>query len=230
MLLVDDDQADAAHRGEDRRPGPDDDPRLATRDPVALVAPLGVSERGVDDRHEVAEALPEAPDGLRRERDLRDEHDRPETALERRGARLEVDLGLAAARRALEQHVLAHPHVEGRDDPLDGRALIGRQRLRLGLAGERLAERRATAARRAALVAPARRARAPAPASSRSSRRPRARGRRASAGISSSTLPAATGSTPAGRATPTSETTPRVERRPKLTESTLPLRTPSGTS
>ena len=140
VLLVDDDQADAAHRGEDRRTCPDDDTGLATRDPVALVTPLGVSERGVDDRHEVAEALPEAPDRLRRERDLRDEHDRPETALERRGARLEVDLGLAAARRALEQHVLADPHVEGRDDPLDGLALIGRQRLRLRLAGERLAQ------------------------------------------------------------------------------------------
>ena len=38
--------------------------------------------------------------------------------------------------------MLADPLVQGGDDELDGRALIRRQRLRLSLAGERLAERR----------------------------------------------------------------------------------------
>ena len=142
VLLVDDDQADAAHGREDRRAGSDDDACLAARDPIALVAPLRVPQRGMDDRHEVAEPLPEAPDGLRRERDLRDEHDRPEAAVEGRGARLEVDLGLAAAGRALEEHVLADSHVERGHDPLDGVALVGRERLRLRLAGERLAHGR----------------------------------------------------------------------------------------
>ena len=44
MLLVDDDQAEPAHRREDRRAGADDHARLAARDPLALVAPLGVGE------------------------------------------------------------------------------------------------------------------------------------------------------------------------------------------
>ena len=138
MLLVDDDQPDAPHRREHGRAGADDDARLAARDPVALVAPLRVAERGVQDRDPVAEPLAEAPDGLRGERDLRHEHDRPESPLQRGAAGLEVHLGLAAPGRPLEQDVLADPLVERRHDELDGRALIGRERLRLGLAGEGL--------------------------------------------------------------------------------------------
>ncbi len=45
VLLVDDDQADAAHRCEHGRARSDDDARLAPGDPVALVAPLRVRER-----------------------------------------------------------------------------------------------------------------------------------------------------------------------------------------
>jgi len=153
VLLVDDDQPDAAHRREHGRPGADDDPRLAPRDPVALVAPLRRPERRVHDRDAVAEPATESSHRLRRERDLRHEHDRPEPALERRRTRLEVDLRLAAAGRPLQQDVLADALVECRDDPLDRRALLVRQRLRLGLAAERLAldGRRSLAPRRAAL-------------------------------------------------------------------------------
>ena len=139
VLLVDDDQPDAAHRREHRRPRADDDPRLAPRDPVALVAPLRRAERRVHDRDAVAEPATEASHRLRREGDLRHEHDRPEPALERCRAGLEVDLRLAAAGRPLQQDVLADALVECRDDPLDRRALLVRQRLRLGLAFERLA-------------------------------------------------------------------------------------------
>ena len=109
VLLVDDDQAEAADRGEDRGAGADDDARLAARDPLALVAALGVGERRVEDRHPVAEARADPADGLRRERDLGHEHDRPESPLEHRGARLEVHLGLAGARRAVEQEVRRPP-------------------------------------------------------------------------------------------------------------------------
>ena len=72
----------------------------------------------MEQRDAVAEARAEAADGLRRERDLRDEHDRAEPALERRRARLEVDLGLAAAGRAVEQEAAARLV----DDPSDGGA------------------------------------------------------------------------------------------------------------
>ena len=142
VLLVHDDQPHASHRCEHGGPRADDDPRLPARDPVALVASLGVAERRMDDRDEVAEAAPEAADGLRRKRDLRDEDDRSQAALEGCGTRLEVHLGLPAARRPVEQDVLTDPLVERRDDPRDRVPLVVREPLRLGLALERLAQGR----------------------------------------------------------------------------------------
>ena len=230
VLLVDDDQPDPAHAREDRRASPDDDPRLASGDAVALVAALRVAERRVEDRDDVSEPLPEAPDGLRRERDLGDEDDRPQAALERRGAGLEVDLGLAAAGRPLEEDVLADPLVERGDDPLDGRPLVGGERRRLRLARERLPDgrRRPLAARlparRGDELERARRA------SSRSSRRARARGRRACREPRRAVPRRRPARRPAGAITPTSATTPRTERRPSRTETTAPLPVPSGTS
>src|SRR6185503_9014146 len=70
VLLVDDDQPETGHRREDRRARADDDAGLAARDPLALVAALGVGQPGVQDRDAVAEARADAADGLRRERDL----------------------------------------------------------------------------------------------------------------------------------------------------------------
>ena len=140
VLLVDADQPEVADRREDRRPRADDDARLAARDPLALVAALGVGQTRVQDRQPVAEARREAAGRLRRQRDLRHQHDRAEPALERRRARLEVDLGLAAAGRSREQEVSAAP--ERADDAVDRGALLVRQLLRLGLAREPLARQR----------------------------------------------------------------------------------------
>ncbi len=78
----------------------------------------------MEDRHRVAEAGAEATDRLRRERDLGDEHDRAQAAGERRRARLQVDLGLAAAGRAGEQEVLTEALVEGGGDAADGCPLL----------------------------------------------------------------------------------------------------------
>src|SRR5207244_1659677 len=50
VLLVDDDEADVAHRRKQGRAGADDYTRLPGRDPDALVAPLGGAQRGVQDR------------------------------------------------------------------------------------------------------------------------------------------------------------------------------------
>ena len=177
VLLVDDDQPEPADRREHRRARADDDPRLAARDALALVAALGVGQRRVEDRDAVAEPRADAADGLRRERDLRDEDDRAEAALEHRRARLQVDLGLAGAGRAVEQDVAGAAVDDARD----------RGALRLARALPARPRRRAPAvppaapAPCAASASPARRARARARASSRSSRRARARARRASA-------------------------------------------------
>ncbi len=228
MLLVDDDQADPAHRREHGRAGADHDPRLPAGDPVALVASLGVAERRVEDRDQVAEPVPEAPDGLRRERDLRHEHDRPEPALERGGAGLEVHLGLAAAGRPFEQDVLADPLVERGDDPLDRGALVRRSGRRAPPRRRRTRGTPATAARREASGDAARRARTRARASSRSSRRARARDRRAAPGSGRAACRRRRGRCPGGASTPTSATTPRVALRPSRTATTAPFATPRG--
>jgi hypothetical protein len=138
VLLVDHEEPETVDGGEHRRTGSDDDPRLAARDPRALVASLGICERGVQHGNALAEARTEAADGLRRERDLRDEHDDTAAAFQRSCRSLEVHLGLATPRRPLEEHVAALP-VERGDDSLDGVALRLRQRLRLELTAERIA-------------------------------------------------------------------------------------------
>jgi hypothetical protein len=76
----------------------------------------------VQERHRVAEPRLEAADRLRRERDLRHQHDDTATTLQRLGARPQVDLGLAGAGDAVQQVRPAGAH--------------GRQR-RLLLRGER---------------------------------------------------------------------------------------------
>ena len=123
MLLVHADEAEAAHRREDRRARADDDARLPGRDAFALVAPLRLGELAVQDGDAVAEARPEAAQRLRCERDLGDEHDRAQPALQRCRADLEVDLGLAAARGAVEEEAAAAARVELRHEPVDGSAL-----------------------------------------------------------------------------------------------------------
>ncbi len=92
----------------------------------------------MQDRDAVAEAGAHPADGLRCERDLRNEDDRAEPALERRGARLQVHLGLAGAGRAVDEEVAAVTGVHRLDDPRHGGDLLGRERERLGFAAERL--------------------------------------------------------------------------------------------
>ncbi len=179
VLLVDHDQAEPAHRGEHRRPCPHDHSSLAARDPLTLVAPLGLGQPRMEDRDTLAEARTHAPHGLRGERDLRHEHDRAEPALEHRRARLEVDLRLAGAGRPEEQERLAGrprrtPRRSGRWPPAArGRASPERPHLRAS------GGRPAAPGPSGGAAARARRARAPGPGSSRSSRRPTARARRA---------------------------------------------------
>ncbi len=119
MLLVDDDQAEAGDRREDRRARPDADPRLAVAQPVPLVAALAGSEARVQDRDRVAEARDEARDRLRRHPDLGHSDDHPAAALQRRLGGGEVDLGLARAGDPVQEQ-LRPARVEPGDDPLEG--------------------------------------------------------------------------------------------------------------
>ena len=231
MLLVDADQAEPRDRREDGRARADDDPApRRARSARARRAARRRDSARVQDRDRVAEARADAADGLRRERDLRHEHDRAEPALERRLDRLEVDLGLAGAGGAVEEQVRRPPLVEGGDDPGERGLLLAAQLGRPSLARERLRARPAAAARRAASPCRGRPARAPDPASSRSSRRARARGRRAARGTRRRRARPATSRPRRAPRSSSAVTTPRARWRPSRTETTEPLPTPSAAS
>ena len=100
---------------EDRRPRANDDPGLAHRDPLALVAAFRIRERRVENGDPPAEASPEPAHGLWRQRDLGHEHDGPAIPRERGSARLEVDLGLSASGRAVQEQMTS-PGVQRSDD------------------------------------------------------------------------------------------------------------------
>ena len=133
VLLVDDDQAEVADRGEDRRARADADLRLAAAQPLPLVEALAVGEGAVEDGEAVAEAGAEAGDGLRGEADLGDEDDRAAPAGERRLDRRQVDLGLARAGDAVEELLAGRAGlaVERRDEGVDGGPLLGEEPGRL---------------------------------------------------------------------------------------------------
>ena len=138
MLLVDADEPETRERGEDRRARPDHDRRGAGRDALPLVAPLGLGQRRVQHGDAVAEACSEAADRLRRERDLGDEDDHASPLPQRGLRRLEVDLGLAAAGRAVEQETTALA-FESLGQPGQRLELRLRQLSGPGLAAQRVA-------------------------------------------------------------------------------------------
>jgi hypothetical protein len=139
VLLVDADHAEARDGREDRGACADHDRRFAARDACTLVASLRLGERGVQHGDALAEARAKASERLRSERDLRDEHDRPAPTLESRRARLQVDLGLAAAGGAVEEEVRGRTIVEGRNDSRQRRLLRCTEGLRFRFARQRVA-------------------------------------------------------------------------------------------
>ena len=147
VLLVDHDQPEPTHRREHRRARTDHHPCLPGGDPLALVAPLGLGQSRVEQRDPLAEAGLEPAERLRRQRDLGHEHDRAQSALERGRAGLKVDLGLAAAGRAVEQKA-ALARVHALDDPGQRGLLLGGQRGRRRLSGQSLGQRLTLAAPR----------------------------------------------------------------------------------
>ena len=140
VLLIDDDQPEVVDRGEDCGAGPDDDTGLAARDSLALVTSLRLAERGMENRNTPSEACAEPAYRLRGKGDLRHQHDRASTTLEGSGARLKIDLGLPASRRAVKEE-MATACIE-RDNYTADRIALGRsQLLGLVLAREGVVER-----------------------------------------------------------------------------------------
>ncbi len=131
VLLVDDDQPQTPHRGEDGRARTDAHARLPRPQPRPLVVALARRELRVQDGDRVAEARDEARHDLRGQRDLGDEHDHPAAVRQDLGGGPEIDLGLARPGDAVQQQPLTR---RGRDDGAQRRRLVGGQ-LRLGPRG-----------------------------------------------------------------------------------------------
>ena len=126
MLFIDDDERELGERCEHSRARPNDDAGVTGMRRAPCIAPLGVGETGVHHGDAGAEAAPKALNELRRQGDLRYQHERLSAFGNGGGDDPQVDLRLAAARHAIEQ-----VHAEGgqrREDGVD--------RLSLG-AGER---------------------------------------------------------------------------------------------
>ncbi len=130
MLLVDDHKAQAHDRREHRAAGAQHDVGLPLAHPAVLGRPLGGGQRRVPDGHAVAQARAQAPQELRRQGDLGDQHEAAHAAGARRGDGPQVHLRLARARHAVEQQA-APAGVQQAVDLGDRRRLVG---VRLGRA------------------------------------------------------------------------------------------------
>ena len=155
MFLVDDDEAEARHRREDREARAKNEIRLAGRGRAPRAAPCPRGQPAVQRDHAPPGQRPrDARFELRREIDLRDEEQHLPARANARGRRGEVDLRLAAARDAVEQErrIACLRGVDGlgrasliaveRDDGRTGDGALGRLRGRASSALARRTERR----------------------------------------------------------------------------------------
>ncbi len=107
MLFVDDDEAEVDERREHRRARADHDAHLAARDGAVGEEPLPRREPGVQHGDLLAGEAPlDARDRLSGEPDLRHEEQDRATGLQCGLRGLEVDLGLAAAGDAVQEHLV----------------------------------------------------------------------------------------------------------------------------
>ena len=129
MLLVHHDQTEVIDRREHRRAWSHAHPRLARPQPAPLRVALGRTQLGVQHGDRVAEALYEAGHYLRRQRDLRDQHDHPAPLRQRQPSRAHVHLGLARAGHAVQQPPLRAARTERVGEHIeDGRLVCGQLR------------------------------------------------------------------------------------------------------
>ncbi len=129
VLLVDDHEAEPPDRRKHGRARSDDDVGLAATDPCVRGGAHAVGQPRVQHRDAGPEARSDAPRRLGGERDLRHQHDGGEPPVERRGDRVQVDLGLPRPRHPVHEQSAPLARAEGHVDTRDrGRLLVGRQR------------------------------------------------------------------------------------------------------
>ena len=95
MLLVDDDEPKIAYRREDGAARADDDAGRARADAMPFVVAFAVGKRRMQHRDARAKTAREAAHRLRRERDLRHQHDGAASLRELVRNGLEIDFRLA---------------------------------------------------------------------------------------------------------------------------------------
>ncbi len=125
MLLVDDNEPERRHRREHGRARADHDRRAAGARRAPGLEPRAVRERGVQGDDRGGEALAEARHELRRQRDLRDQHQRAAARREHALDQVQVHLRLAAAGDAVQQESGEAP--ERAADRRHRPGLVGRQ-------------------------------------------------------------------------------------------------------
>ncbi|MNM95964.1 hypothetical protein D3C81_1084270 [compost metagenome] len=106
VFFVDDDQAGLRQRREDRRARADDHPCFATRCGCPHPRAFVVVQARMQRMHRDAQAAAEAGQHLRRQPDLRHQHQRLAALLQALADRLQIHLGLAAAGDTVEQEGL----------------------------------------------------------------------------------------------------------------------------
>ena len=106
MLFVNDHEPQPAHGREYGRAGPDDDVHVAATDALPLVVALAVGQPAVLDGDALAEGRAEQGCDRRRQRDFGHEQEHTAAALAHVFREAEVQLGLAAARDAVQQDCL----------------------------------------------------------------------------------------------------------------------------
>jgi hypothetical protein len=121
VFFIDNDQAQVDQRREHSRACSDDDASLTIADSVPLIMALASAELTVEhgDLHASGfESFPEPGNGLRRERNFRNEDESVSALGETGGEGLQVDLSFSAAGDALQEDGLAGRFGQGFEDDL----------------------------------------------------------------------------------------------------------------
>ncbi len=146
VLLVDDDQSELRKRQKESGPGTHHHGEPALGDAAPGMPPLGRSQVRMPFRRPHAEAAHETVERLDAERDLRQQHQRLPSRLERRRDRLKIDFGLAGSGDAVEERHRELRAPDRADQRVGGLGLLGREQraavapirqLRVGPRGDR---------------------------------------------------------------------------------------------
>ena len=127
VLLVHDHQRQVRDRAEQCRTRTDHDAPLARVDLAPLLPRFATRQTGMAHCDLSRESRPEPRDRLRRERDLGNQDDHPAAGIQRSLRDLEVDLGLPAAGRAVQQEGLAPVCAQRGCDRIRCIGLVGGQ-------------------------------------------------------------------------------------------------------